>query len=282
MFYSNQININAKLSILPALFMGFLFLSSCEKDGTQNLPERKYTLVWSDEFDGMEGDRPDSTVWSYDIGTGDNGWGNQELQYYTNSSDNVALDGNGNLAITARAENLGGSQFTSGRINTKGQIDAKYGRIEASIKLPYGPGIWPAFWMLGSNIDAVNWPQCGEIDIMEFKGQIPTTIYGSVHGPGYSAGSAITAAYNLGNERFDSDFRVYAVEWGEDYIDYFVDDFRYNRITPEDVTGEWVFNESFYMLLNVAVGGTFVGFPTSNTPFPQKMLVDYIRVYEEQ
>ncbi|MDA8980405.1 glycoside hydrolase family 16 protein, partial [Chitinophagales bacterium] len=172
--------------------------------------------------------------------------------------------------------------FTSGRINTKDKFDIQYGRIEASIKLPYGPGIWPAFWMLGNNIDELSWPQCGEIDIVEFKGQIPNTIYGSVHGPGYSAGNAITTPYRLVNERFDTDFRLYAVEWGVDGIDFFVDDYLYAQIDPEDVPGEWVFNQSFFLILNVAVGGGFVGFPTSGTPFPQTMLVDYIRVYEEQ
>ena len=258
-----------------------MLLPSCEKNGDET-STRSYSLVWNQEFDGLAGEVPDSSVWNYDIGTGNDGWGNQELQYYTNSTDNIALDGFGNLAITARAENFGGSGFTSGRINTKDKFDIQYGRIEANIKLPYGPGIWPAFWMLGNNIDELSWPQCGEIDIVEFKGQIPNTIYGSVHGPGYSAGNAITTPYRLVNERFDTDFRLYAVEWGVDGIDFFVDDYLYAQIDPEDVPGEWVFNQSFFLILNVAVGGGFVGFPTSGTPFPQTMLVDYIRVYEEQ
>jgi beta-glucanase (GH16 family) len=265
----------------PLLMLVLLF-SACEKDGAQNLPNRDYSLVWSDEFDGEFGAGPDSTSWNYDIGTGQDGWGNQELQYYTNSPNNVALDGDGNLAIVARNEPLGSAPFTSGRITTKNLVSVKYGRIEARMKLPFGPGIWPAFWMLGDNIDEVSWPQCGEIDIMELKGQQPSVTYGSVHGPGYSGGFAITERYNLGNERFDADFHVFAIEWGKDYIDYFIDDFLFHRVRPEDVPGEWVYNESFYMILNIAVGGTFVGFPTTGTPFPQTLLVDYVRVYEQQ
>ena len=136
--------------------------------------------------------------------------------------------------------------------------------------------------MLGANIDTKPWPLCGEIDIMEQRGQQPSITHGSVHGPGYSGGSAITKPYGLTNGRFDTDFHIYAVEWGENYIDFFVDNYLYQRITPENVTGEWVFNESFYILLNVAVGGNFVGFPTSGTPFPQSMLVDYVKVYREK
>ena len=282
MFFIKKISqIKFQFTVLPFLMVLAMLLPSCEKNGDET-SIRNYSLVWNQEFDGLAGEVPDSSVWNYDIGTGNDGWGNQELQYYTNSTDNIALDGLGNLAITARAENFGGSGFTSGRINTKDKFDIQYGRIEASIKLPYGPGIWPAFWMLGNNIDELSWPQCGEIDIVEFKGQIPNTIYGSVHGPGYSAGNAITTPYRLVNERFDTDFRLYAVEWGVDGIDFFVDDYLYAQIDPEDVPGEWVFNKSFFLILNVAVGGGFVGFPTSGTPFPQTMLVDYIRVYEEQ
>ncbi len=282
MIYIKKISqIKFQFTVLPFLMVLAMLLPSCEKNGDET-STRSYSLVWNQEFDGLAGEVPDSSVWNYDIGTGNDGWGNQELQYYTNSTDNIALDGLGNLAITARAENFGGSGFTSGRINTKDKFDIQYGRIEASIKLPYGPGIWPAFWMLGNNIDELSWPQCGEIDIVEFKGQIPNTIYGSVHGPGYSAGNAITTPYRLVNERFDTDFRLYAVEWGADRIDFFVDDYLYAQIDPEDVPGEWVFNQSFFLILNVAVGGGFVGFPTSGTPFPQTMLVDYIRVYEEQ
>ena len=282
MKYSNQTKFMKYLLPSLGILTLFLCLNSCEKEGTQKLPNRNYTLLWSDEFEGAAGASPDSTKWSFDIGRVDNGWGNAELQYYTDKPDNVSQDGAGNLAIVARSETFGGAPFTSGRIKSKDLFSTTYGRIEANIKLPYGPGLWPAFLMLGGNIDNVGWPQCGEIDIVEFKGQEPSIIYATVHGPDYSAGGGISQYYNLGNERFDSNFHIFAIEWGENYIDFFVDDFRYNSISSEDVPGEWVFNNSFFMILNVAVGGGFVGFPTSGTPFPQTLLVDYIRVYQEQ
>jgi beta-glucanase (GH16 family) len=133
---------------------------------------------------------------------------------------------------------------------------------------------------LGTNIDQVSWPECGEIDIMEYRGQEPTAVHGSVHGPGYSAGEAITQRYELSNDRFDTGFHVFGIEWGPDYINYYVDDVLYNQITPDDVPGEWVYDQPFYILLNVAVGGSFVGSPDANTVFPQTMLVDYVRIYE--
>jgi beta-glucanase (GH16 family) len=252
---------------------------SCEADKNQKLEDRNWQLTWSDEFDGAAGQAPDPSKWVFDIGTGDNGWGNQELQYYTDRPDNVSLDGNGNLVITAKRELFSGAPFTSGRIKTQGLFSQKYGRFEARLKTPYGPGLWPAFWLLGSNITTVNWPQCGEIDVMELRGQQPNIINGSIHGPGYSGGEAITRGYGFTNDRFDVDFHIFAIEWGEEYIDFFVDEVLYSRITPEDVPGEWVYNNEFFILLNVAVGGTYVGFPTSMTPFPQQMTIDYIRVY---
>lgn len=258
-----------------------LSFSSCEVETTQQLEERNWRLTWSDEFDGEAGQAPDPTKWTYDIGTGENGWGNGEFQYYTDRPENVSLDGEGNLVITAINDGFGGSGFTSGRINTKGLFSQAYGRFEARLKTPFGPGLWPAFWMLGDNIDEVSWPQCGEIDIMELRGQQPEIALGSVHGPGYSAGGSISASYALENGRYDTEYHLFAIEWSEKQIDFFVDDFLYQRITPEDVTGEWVFDQPFYLLLNVAVGGNFVGFPTSQTPWPQRMIVDYVRVYEE-
>ncbi|WP_020570648.1 glycoside hydrolase family 16 protein [Neolewinella persica] len=274
-----------RFSPLLKLLLAFLVIAgftACEEDKTQNLEARNWSLTWSDEFDGAAGQGIDATKWTYDIGTGDNGWGNQELQYYTDEAENVSLDGDGNLVITARREAFGGSPFTSARIKTQDLFEQTYGRFEARMKTPYGPGMWPAFWLLGANIDEVNWPQCGEIDVMELRGQQPDKIAGSVHGPGYSGGNAITSDFTLENSRFDQEYHLFAIEWGEDYINYFVDDFLFNRITPEDVTGEWVFDQPFFMILNLAVGGNYVGFPTSQTPFPQTIVVDYIRVYQEQ
>lgn len=262
--------------------MTFLGFTGCEADDTQKLESKSWQLVWSDEFDGAAGESPDASKWAYDIGTGDNGWGNQEFQYYTDRPDNVSLDGSGNLVITARRETFGGAPFTSARIKTQGKFAQAYGRFEARMKTPYGPGLWPAFWLLGANIDEVSWPQCGEIDVMELRGQHPDIIAGSVHGPGYSAGGAISTSFALENGRFDDQFHLFAIEWGVDYIDYFVDDYLYQRITPEDTPGEWVYDHPFFIILNSAVGGNYVGFPTSQTPFPQPMVIDYVRVYQQQ
>lgn len=256
-----------------------LSLASCKADENQTLEQRNWQLVWSDNFDEAAGAAPDPAKWTFDIGTGDNGWGNQELQYYTNRPENVAQDGAGNLVITAKRETFGGSAFTSARIKTQGLFSQAYGRFEARLKTPYGPGLWPAFWLLGDNIETVAWPLCGEIDIMELRGQEPNIINGSVHGPGYSGGGAITQSFAFTDQRFDADFHLFAIEWGEDYIDYFVDNTLYQRITPDALNGEWVFDHPFFILLNVAVGGNYVGFPTSQTPFPQQMTIDFVRVY---
>lgn len=262
------------LVTLPLIALG---LSSCEVEQTQQLEERSWTLTWSDEFDGAAGESPNPDNWAYDLGTGENGWGNAELQSYTDKPENVSLDGEGNLVITAIRT---GSSFTSARINTGTLFSQTYGRFEARLKTPFGPGLWPAFWMLGANILEVGWPQCGEIDIMELRGQEPNIAFGSLHGPGYSAGESITGYYPLEDGRFDTEFHVYAIEWFEDRIDFFIDDFLYQRVTKEDVPGDWVYDQPFFLILNVAVGGTLVGFPSGQTPFPQKMTVDYVRVYQ--
>lgn len=264
------------LALLPIVAL----IASCEVDPVQTLPDRNYELVWSDEFGDAEGTSPDATKWTYDLGTGTDGWGNQELQTYTNATENIATDGNGNLEINALQR---GSSYTSARIKTDGLFTQKFGRIEARIKTPSGAGIWPAFWMLGENInDAdVEWPQCGEIDIMEQKGSLSSVTYGSLHGPGYSGGQALTTPYGLKDGRFDTDYNIYAVEWGEDYVDFFVNDYLYKRLTPADAPGEWVYNQPFFLILNVAVGGTFVGPPNANTPSSATMSIDYVRVYKE-
>ncbi len=280
----NKISIKKSLLLLPVFAFCFFAISSCNKDKTQTVTT--FTkLVKSDEFN--TNGAPDATLWSYEIGKGafNDGWGNNELQYYTNRPSNVMVN-NGNLEITARQESFMGSQYTSGRIITRGKFEKAYGRYEARIKLPSGQGIWPAFWLLGANCAIGNgpgtvWPQCGEIDIMENRGQEPTRIQGTVHGLGYSGGNAITKSYYLQNERFDNDFHVFGIEWGPEYINFYVDDQLYNQITPSKVTGQWVFDHPFYIILNLAVGGSFVGNPSAATVFPQTMLVDYVRVYEK-
>lgn len=268
--------IHSSIYKVALLVATILIFNGCEMQNV--IEERTWNLVWQDEFEGAAGQRIDSTKWNYDIGTG---WGNEQLEYDTDRTENVSLDGEGNLAIISRRESFAGSAFTSARITTAGKFDQTYGRFEASIKMPWGPGIWPAFWLLGANINEVSWPQCGEIDIMEYRGQEPNLIHGSVHGPGYSGGGAVTKSFGLPDGRFDTKFHLYAVEWGEDYIDFFVDDNLYLRIEPEDIPGEWVYDHDFFIILNVAVGGNYVGFPTDQTNFPQTMLVEYVRVYEQ-
>jgi beta-glucanase (GH16 family) len=274
----NAMKINNAIINKLFLLLPFLLLLGCSME-EDSIGDRQWQIVWQDEFDGPSGQLPDPDKWRFDIGTD---WGNAQLEYDTDRPENVSLDGNGHLAITARRESFAGSAFTSGRITTEGLFEQTYGRFEARIKVPYGPGIWPAFWMLGSNIRSVSWPQCGEIDIMEFRGQETQTIHGSVHGPGYSGCCPITETFDLQNGRFDAKFYNYSVEWGEDYIDFFVNGIPYQRVEPDDVPGEWVFNTPFHIILNVAVGGNFVGFPTDDTEFPQTMLVDYVRVYKEK
>jgi len=239
----------------------------------------QWDLLWQDEFDGPAGTSPDASHWGYDIGTD---WGNAQLEFDTARPENVALDGGGRLAITAREEAYQGRAYTSGRINTNGFFAQAEGRFEARIQLPVGQGIWPAFWLLGANIATVPWPGCGEIDIMEYRGQAPNVLHGSLHGPGYSGGNALTSSYVLpGSAGFDQDFHVFAVEWSKDRITWIVDDTRYLTVRPADLPSgsAWVFDHPFFIILDVAVGGNFVGPPNSSTTFPQPMLVDYVRVY---
>jgi len=235
-------------------------------------------LVWSDEFEGPAGQSPDPTYWTFDIGTD---WGNDQLEYDTNRPVNVSLDGDGHLAITALEEDYLGCEYTSGRINTRDGFARTRGRFEARIKLPVGQGIWPAFWLLGADIGSVGWPTCGEIDIMEYRGQYPSVVTGALHGPGYSGGNSIGGYYSLGNGSFNDDFHVFSVEWDSSSITWYVDDQAYMTLGPSDLPPgtSWVFNDDFFIILNVAVGGRYVGPPDQTTVFPQTMLVDYVRVY---
>ena len=246
-----------------------------------------WTLVWSDEFDGPTGGSVDSGKWVAEIGGG--GWGNQEREYYTMRPENIALDGSGHLVITARAEPpttsfscwYGSCRYTSARIKTKGLFAQTYGRFEARIRIPRGQGLWPAFWMLGDNIDAVGWPQSGEIDIMENIGREPNIVHGTVHGPGYSGAGGIGGPYMLTSGAFADDFHRYAVEWNPGLIAWFVDDTKYFEVTPGSLpsSARWVFDHPFFLLLNVAVGGGWPNDPDATTTFPQQMVVDYVRVY---
>jgi len=240
--------------------------------------QTSWRLLWSDEFDGPANSSPDPGKWTYDLGN-NNGWGNQELETYTSLPVNAHRDGLGNLVIHVDSTPSG---YSSARLKTQGLFAVRYGRVEARIKIPSGQGIWPAFWMLGQDITSVNWPQCGEIDIMENIGREPSMVHGSLHGPGYSGGSAITAAYVLPNgNKFSGDFHTFAVQWSPEAITFFVDGSSYQTVTSSLPGGrQWVFNKPFFLLLNVAVGGSWPGRPDATTQFPQEMLVDYVRVYE--
>jgi len=239
-----------------------------------------YGLIWQDEFDGPAGQLPDANKWRFDLGTD---WGNLQLEYDTNRAENCSLDGLGNLAITAREEEYQNQPYTSARIKTKGLFEQARGRFEARIKLPIGQGIWPAFWLLGNDIDQVGWPQCGEIDVMEYRGQNPRTLVGSIHGPGYSGNGAIMNIHTLAQGGLNLGFDVFAINWDETAITWSVDGYVYHRAAPADLPGgaAWVFNHPHFIILNVAVGGRWVGSPDASTVFPQVMLVDYVRVYGE-
>ena len=247
-----------------------------------------WRLIWSDEFDGPANTPPDPAKWGYDIGGG--GWGNAEWQYYTDRTENAALDGNGSLVITAKTEDpastpyrclYGACLYTSARLLTKGKFEFTYGRVEARIKIPSTQGIWPAFWMLGSNINTKPWPSCGEIDILENIGKEPTTVHGTIHGPGYAGSAGPSQAYTQ-TVPFAEDYHIYALEWEPQAIRWYVDGNLYGTKTPADLEQgrQWVFDHPFFLILNVAVGGQWPGLPDETTRFPQTMKVDYVRVYQ--
>lgn len=241
-----------------------------------------WRLVWSDEFEGPAGSAVDATKWKFDLGN-NNGWGNAELEDYTDRTQNAALDGNGYLVVSARKEALGGQMYTSARLLTQGKATWTYGRFEARIQIPKGQGIWPAFWMLGDNIGTAGWPACGEVDIMENIGREPTLIHGTMHGPGYSGGNGIGGPASLpGNAAYAADFHVYTVEWEMNSIRWSVDGAQYFATTPASIPAgtTWVYDHPFFIIMNVAVGGGWPGNPDGTTVFPQTMVVDYVRVYQ--
>jgi beta-glucanase (GH16 family) len=246
--------------------------------GQDAAPIHPWYLVWSDEFDGPANSAPDRTKWTYDLGQ--TGWGNAELENYTNSTNNAFLDGDGHLVIQAIADP--GAKYTSARLKTQGLVAHTYGKIAARIQIPFGQGIWPAFWMLGTDIGSVGWPRCGEIDIMEHIGREPSMVHGTVHGPGYSGGNGIGAPFTLpAGRRFADDFHVFAVVWEKESVEFEVDGHVYKRITPADLPAgaSWVYGHPFFLILNLAVGGNWPGYPDATTRFPQRMVVDWVRVY---
>ncbi|WP_394941379.1 family 16 glycosylhydrolase [Psychromicrobium sp. YIM B11713] len=237
---------------------------------------------WTDNFDGAAGSRPNSQSWNSEIGG--TGWGNNERQYYTDSAANSSLDGNGNLVITARRDNTNGlncfygpCEVTSARLTTAGKITATYGRVEARIKVPTQSGTWPAFWMLGDDIGSVGWPQSGEIDVMENVGNSPNKLLGTLHGPGYSGGDGIGGEINTASP-LGNDFHTYRVDWGPDRVTWFIDGTPYLSVGKEDLGGkQWVFNKPFFLILNLAIGGTLGGAVDLNA-MPAQMVVDYVKV----
>jgi beta-glucanase (GH16 family) len=243
-----------------------------------------FSLYWSDEFDGPAGSPADRRIWQPE--TGGHGWGNAELQYYTGSTANAALDGAGNLAIVVlqadpgtSAREYGGCGYTSARLISKDRMTVRYGLVEARIQVPRALGMWSACWMLGQDIDGAGWPRCGEIDVMEHFGTGPAVIQGTAHGPGFSGDQGITGSHEVGPS-LDGEFHTYAVSWEPDRIRWYIDGTLYHTVTPADLHGNpWVFDHDFYLLLNVAVGGTASRRPDSSVSFPQMMLVDYVRVY---
>jgi beta-glucanase (GH16 family) len=241
-------------------------------------------LIWSDEFTGAAGSAPDASRWNHDVGG--SGWGNSQLEYDTNSTSNAALDGAGHLVLTGRRESgghtcwYGTCEYTSARLNTSGRFTVQYGRLEARMWIPCGQGMWPAFWALGSNLGSAGWPASGEIDVMENVGFEPFTVHGSLHGPGYSGGNSLSAARSIGNWYCDT-YHVFSATWSSSAISFAVDGSTYGTFTPANVAGRgpWAFNHPFFLLLNLAIGGSWPGSPNAATPFPAQLRVDYVRVY---
>ncbi|MEO9210588.1 MAG: family 16 glycosylhydrolase [Ginsengibacter sp.] len=226
-------------------------------------------LVWSDEFD-VNGP-PNPLKWDYDLGAG--GWGNAELEYYTSRTDNVIVS-NGTLKIIAKKEDYNGSPYTSARMVSKGKFSFKYGRVEVSAKLPVGIGTWPAIWMLGSNFSTAGWPQCGEIDFMEARGSEPNKIFGTLHYPGHSGGNADGSTTTISNA--STEFHKYTLDWTATSIQIYVDGHLYHTVAN---SGSLPFNQNFFFIMNVAMGGSFAG--AIDPAYTSSQLeVDYIRVYQ--
>jgi beta-glucanase (GH16 family) len=250
---------------------------------------QSWKLVWSDEFNGSKDSPTSSKNWTAETGGG--GWGNRELEYYTADTESSYQDGAGSLVIRAtqlkQSDNLscwyGPCRFTSARLTTKNKFQLTYGRVEARIKVPAGEGVWPAFWLLGSNISEIGWPACGEIDVMENIGREPSTVHGTIHGPGYSGDGGIGKPFTLsGDKRFADDFHVFALEVEPEIIRWYVDDVLYETRTPADLPKgtKWIYDHPFFIILNLAIGGNWPGGPDATTKFPQSMFVDYVRVYQ--
>lgn len=237
-------------------------------------PPPNMKLTWADEFDGTT---IDPKVWTYDLGGG--GWGNGEMEYYTNRPENARVE-NGALVIEARQEKMENNYYTSARLKTQGLKTFQYGWVEARLKVPAGKGLWPAFWMLGESFNGSNWPDCGEIDIMEYIGKEPDLVLGTLHGPGYSGALGISQ-WNRQKFNIADDYHTYAVEWTPDQINWFFDGVKYHTVSRADVGSRtWVGDRPYFVILNLAVGGQLPGLVGVDTVFPAQLLVDYVRYYQ--
>jgi beta-glucanase (GH16 family) len=236
-------------------------------------------LLWGDEFDRPAGSGPDPRWWGFELGDGSAygipGWGNRELQLYSDSPANAAEDGRSNLAVTAQRTAEG---YSSARLVSKGKVEVCYGRIETRARVPRGAGVWPAVWALGVDIDSRPWPACGEIDVMEHVGREPRRAIGAIHGPGYAGADGHSGTASSDVDLADA-FHVFAVEWTQESIEWSLDGRVYHAASPDAVPGTWVFDHPFYLLINLAVGGDMGGPVADETVFPQQLLVDYVRVY---
>lgn len=273
----------ALLAVAALLLFGWLQQAASASPGAGAAPAAA-TATFTDDFNGAAGSAVDSSKWGYE--TGDN-VNNHEREYYTSGTHNAALDGQGDLVITARQDNpsnyqcwYGTCQYTSARLSTPQKFTQAYGHFETRMKLPRGQGMWPAFWLLGDDIGSVGWPNSGEIDIMENVGFEPGSVHGTIHGPGYSGSNGIGAGYTLpGGQSFSDAFHTFAVDWAPNSISWSVDGQVYETRTPADLGGNrWVFDHPFYIILNLAVGGYWPGDPDGSTSFPQQLVVDYVHV----
>jgi beta-glucanase (GH16 family) len=268
-----------------AIIAAVSLLTGWPLGSAQGSPHHRARLIWHDEFNGPAGAPPDPGKWQVIRGGG--GFGNEELQYYTRRSSNIALDGAGHLVITALRGHYTGNDgvardYTAAAIQTKGRFQVMYGRLEARIEIPAGRGLWPAFWAVGSDVDTVGWPRSGEIDMMENVGNDPFTIYGSIHGPqrGVPNGYAISAK-RRSPRPLAGGFHVYGVDWSPDKLVFTLDGVPYATDTPSSLSPgqQWVFNKPFFLIVNLAVGGSEPGPPDAATRFPARMLIDWVRVY---
>lgn len=260
-----------------------LGLSAALAPGSTPPDPAGWVLTWHDEFSGLRGAAPEASRWRFDLGG--SGWGNNELETY--ARENAVQDGLGHLVISARRLPEGGPrcgllscEYSSARLNTRGLFAQAYGRFEVRAQIPAGAGLWPAFWLLGENIDQRGWPACGELDIMENIGREPNVVHGTIHGPGYSGASGIGAPFTL-PEAFSAGFHTFGLDWTPDRLQWSVDGAPFQTLTPASLppNTRWVFDHEMFLILNLAVGGNWPGHPDANTRFPAALSVDWVRVY---